>query len=222
MRFGLGVSVALGGLISMGILVVGTAVTGTFSFAGLATTLTQELGPWAGKLFAVGLFAAGLSSAITAPLAAAITTRGLFGHDDARRWQAHSWRYRSIWIAVLVVGMSFGLAGVRPVPAIVAAQAANGILLPLLAVFLIVAVNDRGLMGTAVNGRISNLAMSCATAVCFLLGSVRTLGALAAALGVEAPSQQILVLVATGALVVTAVPVSKLVVSRRRGAPGPD
>ena len=123
---------------------------------------------------------------------------------------------------MLVVGVSFGLAGVRPVPAIVAAQAANGILLPLLAVFLIVAVNDRGLMGNAVNGPISNLAMGCATAVCFLLGSVRTLRALATAMGVEAPSQQLLVLVATGALVLTAVPVSKLVVSRRRGAPGPD
>lgn len=217
MRFGLGTSVAVGGLISMAILVVGTAVAGSFSFANLAATLTEELGSWAGKLFAVGLFAAGLSSAITAPLAASITARGLFGHKDERRWNEHSWRYRGIWIAVLAIGMSFGLAGVRPVPAIVAAQAANGILLPLLAIFLIVAVNDRSLMGAALNGPISNVAMILATVVCFLLGSVRTLRALAAVLGAEAPSQLLLVSVATGALLVTGVPVSKLVLSRRRG-----
>lgn len=221
MRFGLGISVALGGLISMGILVVGTAVSGDFSFDGLAATLAQKLGGWAAGLFALGLYAAGLSSAITAPLAAAITARGLFGREDAARWHERSWRYRSIWILVLVTGMAFGLAGVRPVPAIIAAQAANGILLPLLAIFLIVAVNDRALMGGNVNGARSNLCMILATVVCFLLGSVRTLQALASVVGVEPPSQQQLVAVAVGALLITSVPVTKLALARRRRQPAP-
>ena len=83
LRFGLTVAVVLGGLISMGVLVVGTAVAPPFSFAALSAVLTARLGPWAAGLFAAGLAAAGLSSAVTAPLAAAITARGLFG-DDGR------------------------------------------------------------------------------------------------------------------------------------------
>ena len=82
LRFGLTVAVGLGGLISMGVLVVGTAVDGPFSFAALSAVLTARLGPWAALLFAAGLAAAGLSSAVTAPLAAAITARGLFADTE--------------------------------------------------------------------------------------------------------------------------------------------
>jgi len=86
LRFGLCVAILLGGLISMGILIVGTAVTGSFSFQSLSEALSQKLGDWARILFALGLFAAGFSSAITAPLAAAITARGLFGSEEGNRW----------------------------------------------------------------------------------------------------------------------------------------
>ena len=73
MRLGIILAVIIGGIISISILLVGTMIEGDFSFEALATTLRDNLGPWAGRFFAIGLFAAGLSSAITAPLAAAVT-----------------------------------------------------------------------------------------------------------------------------------------------------
>jgi len=171
LRLGLVVAVGLGGLISMAVLVTGTAVEGSFSFMALSQVLAAQLGGWAGSLFAVGLLGAGLSSAITAPLAAAVTARSLLeedGEDD--RWSPTAWRYRSVWIGVLVVGLGFGLSGVRPVPAIILAQAMNGLLLPLVSIFLFLAVNDRRLMGEAVNGRLANIATLGVVWVAMLLG----------------------------------------------------
>ncbi len=171
LRLGLMVAVGLGGLISMAVLVTGTAVEGSFSFLALSEVLTLELGSWAASLFALGLLGAGLSSAITAPLAAAVTARSLLqedGEDD--RWSPTAWRYRSVWIGVLMIGLGFGLSGVRPVPAIILAQALNGFLLPLVSVFLFLAVNDRRLMGEAVNGRLANVATLGVVWVAMLLG----------------------------------------------------
>jgi hypothetical protein len=64
-------------------------------------------------------------------------------------------RLRAVWGAVLLAGVPFAIAGTRPtiplgfgeVSVIVFAQVANGILLPAIAVFLLLAVNDRRRMG---------------------------------------------------------------------------
>jgi Mn2+/Fe2+ NRAMP family transporter len=214
MRFGLAVAVGLGGLISAGVLVVGTAVEGEFSFPALAAVLVERLGGWTGSLLAAGLLCAGLSSAVTAPLAAAVTARSLFAAtDDSRRWHERSWRYRAIWLSVLATGVAFGLSGVRPIPAIIVAQALNGVLLPLVAVFLLLAVNDRQLMGAdAVNGRLTNLVMGCVVAVSLLLGAGGVLRAGATALARGAPGPLAAVVLA----VLAAVPVTVAVWRQRR------
>ena len=171
-RFGLAVAIVLGGLISMAVVLVGGAVEGEFSYPEIAAVLSSQLGSWAAGLFAFGLFAAGFSSAVTAPLAAAITARSLFasGSED-RRWSEGAWRYRSIWLGVLAAGTIFGLTGVRPVPAIIAAQVLNGVLLPVVAVFLWRVMNDRDLLGDAVNGRFNNWVMGLVVAVAMVLGA---------------------------------------------------
>ncbi len=156
MRFGLAVSVGLGVLITTAILIVGSALDGEFSFEALGDALAGRLGNWARTGFGIGLLAAGISSAVTAPLAAAITARGLFGSNDATAWQAKGWRFRGVWLAVLAIGLGFGLADIRPGPAILAAQAFNGVLLPLVALFLLAAMNDEALLGERVNGLAAN------------------------------------------------------------------
>ena len=171
-RLGLAVAIGLGGLISMAVVLVGNAVEGSFSYPEVGAVLASQLGAWAAWLFAFGLFAAGFSSAVTAPLAAAITARSLFadGPDDAS-WGDRSWRYRSVWLGVLAVGAAFGLAEAKPVPAIIAAQALNGILLPVVAVFLWLVMNDRKLLGDSVNRWRSNLVMGLVVAVALALGA---------------------------------------------------
>lgn len=209
LRFGLTVAVLFGGLISMGVLVVGAALQGSFGFEALAGVLVERLGPRAQGLFGAGLFAAGLSSAVTAPLAAAITARSVFGKEEDDLWADRSWRFRSVWGGVLAVGLVFGVSGIRAVPVILVAQALNGVLLPAVAVFLLVAVNDRGLMGRAVNGLGSNIVMSLVTLVTLLLGTAGVLRAAARALGQPPPGQTLLLVVALAVAVAVAVPVRR-------------
>lgn len=216
LRFGITVAVVLGGVISMGILVVGAALQGTFSYEAMGAALGGRLGPAGAGLFSWGLFAAGLSSSITAPLAAAVTARSLFA-DGPDRWGSASLRYRAMWAGVLLVGVGFGLADVRPIPAIILAQALNGVVLPFAAVFLLLVVNDRALMGQeGLNGPLSNLAMGVVVLVTLVLGVANVLRAAASSFGLPAPDETLL-LTAAGVLALVAVlPVARWVQQRRR------
>lgn len=165
MRWGIILAVLIGGLISMAILLSGTLVTGEFSFAMVADTLAERLGSWAGSLFGFGLFAAGFTSALTAPLAAAITAKSLLG------WQENSVNYRAVWLVVMGVGLLFGLLGVKPVPIIVLAQAANGLLLPIVTIFLLIAVNNKTFLPAPYRNRLwQNVALLLVVGVTTFLG----------------------------------------------------
>ena len=170
MRWGLAVAIIGGGIISLGVLVVGSALGGGLEYERLATVLGDRLGRGAGASLAIGLFAAGFTSAVTAPLAAALTARSLLGEKDDPKWKENSLRYRAVWLGVLVTGMAFGIADVRPIPVIILAQAFNGLLLPLVAVFLWIAMNDRDLLGEGVNSLLQNLVMGLVVLVCIGLG----------------------------------------------------
>lgn len=179
------VSIAVGGAVSMAVVVTSAGVlhpltpaeAAGLDAAGMARQLEPVLGEWARAFFAVGLFAAGATSTITAPLAAAWATAGALGWEPDLRAP----RLRAVWGAVLGVGVALALAGVRPVPAILFAQAANGILLPGVACFLLVAVNDRRRMGARANGWAANAVGIVVVGVALLLGAravVNVLGAL--------------------------------------------
>jgi Mn2+/Fe2+ NRAMP family transporter len=171
MRSGLAVAVLGGGVISIGVLVVGSALGGGLEFERLASLLDDRLGRGAGSSLALGLFAAGFTSAITAPLAAALASRSLLGGSDRDRWSPLSWRFRLVWLGVLAAGMACGIADVRPVPVIILAQAFNGLLLPFVAVFLWVAMNDRDLLGEdGINNGWQNLLMGAVVVVSVGLG----------------------------------------------------
>ena len=187
MRFGLAVAVGFGLLITAGILVVGTSLTGEFSFDALGDVLAVELGGWARIGFGIGLLAAGVSSAVTAPLAAALTARGLFGAPDDARWQASGWRFRSVWLVILIIGVGFGLADIRPTPAILTAQAFNGVLLPLVALFLLAAMNDGALLGENANGPVANAFGLLVVGVATMLGLTALVRAAGTAFGFELP-----------------------------------
>ncbi len=138
MRVGLTISVFIGGLITAAILVAGTAVSSFSNFNELASSLTQSIGPLGGWALGIGLFAAGFSSAITSPYAASIIAGSVF-----------DWRLshqRIVWITVLLTGFVFGISGIKPIPVILAVQALNGLVLPLLTAFLILMVNHPDLV----------------------------------------------------------------------------
>ena len=217
-RFGLAVAVPLGGLISMAVLMAGTACAGPFSFHGLAQALSDRLGAWAGPFFAFGLFAAGLSSAVTAPLAAALAVRGCFEKEGRPAWKERSLPFRAVWAGVLLFGLAFGIAGVKPVPVIILAQALNGVVLPLVAAFLWIAVNDRNLVGRKhLAGPASNVVLGISVPVTVLLGCRGIAGAAAAVLPLAPPAEGTLLAAAAVPAVVLVVCLVRTLRRRRHG-----
>ena len=178
MRLGLSVAVILGGIISMSVLAVGTAVEGPFSYEALAEALTNKVGPLAIFVFGFGMFAAGFSSAITAPLASAITARSLFEGDDKEKWKNTSKYFKLTWGSVLFIGIMFGMLEVRPIPAIILAQALNGLILPFISIFLMFVVNDHNLLSKRVNLGGANVLLGLVVWVTLVLGMINVTKAL--------------------------------------------
>ncbi len=132
---GMAIFLPLGGVISVAILLSGaTLETGSVgSVAAIAPVIRPAAGPFAELFFGIGLFAAGITSAVTAPLAAACGVREIFGWPDD---PGHA-GFRVVWISVLLTGMGFAFYGRNPLEIIIAAQAANGLLLPFIAGFVL-------------------------------------------------------------------------------------
>ena len=170
-RLDLFVAIGLGGLVSMAIVITAAAAGAqgatVESAGGMAAQLSPLLGRWATIVFALGLFAAGMTSAITAPMAAAWAVAGAMGWPRDLR----DVRLRAVWGSILVIGVVTALSGVQPLPAILAAQAANGLLLPIIAAFLVFVMNDRGLLGESTNGIRANLAGAIVVAITLALGA---------------------------------------------------
>ncbi len=152
-----GISIGIGGLIA--ILIASTAAASLFS-AGIAVETAGDMarqfeplfGSWSRYLLGVGLLAAGLTSAITAPMATGFAMAEILRLPS----EAKSLVFRAIALSVLAIGAGLALAGIRPVEVILAAQLANGMLLPILAGFLLYAMNRRDLLGQYVNGWAAN------------------------------------------------------------------
>ncbi|NVJ85559.1 MAG: Nramp family divalent metal transporter [Algoriphagus sp.] len=141
MRWDIGLSVLLGGLVSMAILIVG--VSNQSENISDASAVAQGLQPVFGNtgiyLMGFGLMAAGLTSSITAPLAAALVICGLLGKDQSTQ----STPMRLSFILIMGLGLIFASFGIRPVQLITIAQVANGILLPFISIWLIWVSNQK-------------------------------------------------------------------------------
>ncbi|MDA8019212.1 MAG: divalent metal cation transporter [Thermoanaerobaculia bacterium] len=183
-RFGLAVAIGLGGLVSMAVLVVGTAVVGDFGFDALAEVLADRLGGWAVTFFGLGLFAAGFTSAVTAPLAAAWTAQGLFSDEETKQaWSLRGRWFRVVWIVVLLTGTLFGVLGVQPIPVIILAQAANALVLPFVSVFLWAVTADRELVGEQAHGPVGRGLLAAVVLLTVALGARGAWGAIVSLLG---------------------------------------
>lgn len=181
-RFDARLSIGVGGVVS--ILVLSTAAASLFGAgvtiagaADMARQLEPAFGASATHLLAVGLFAAGLSSAITAPLATGFAAAELFGFESDPK----DIRFRAVAGTILVIGAIVAITGAKPIEIILFAQIANGVLLPVVAVFLLYAANNKALLGRHANGFLANAAGLIVTLVAAMLGLrgvLRALGVL--------------------------------------------
>ncbi len=148
------VSIGLGGLVSMAILI--TASAAPISEINNALDMAKALEPLFGKMaflfMAIGLLAAGITSAITAPLAAAYVASSCFGWEGGMQNK----KFKMVWTIVLLCGVLFLSFDIKPIEVIQFAQVANGILLPVMALLLLWVVNKKSVMGENKNSLVQN------------------------------------------------------------------
>jgi len=149
------VSIVLGGLVSMAIIISASSIgLGEVSNASdLAKSLAPLYGNFAKYFLGIGLFAAGITSAITAPLAAAYVAKGCFGWKTGLK----SKQFRAVWMFILLLGVIFSSLSIKPIEIIKFAQVANGILLPVIAGVLLWVVNKKSVLGNFVNSKTQNI-----------------------------------------------------------------
>ena len=155
---------ALAGLFAFFIIVVtgtvlhpaGIQVT---SAEAAAQALVPLAGARAGLLFAVGLCGASLLGAVVMPLSTSYAICEAFGWESGI---SKNFReapvFMSLFTLLLVVGAVVVLIpGISLIPLIISAQIANGVLLPIVLVFILRLASDRRLMGDAANGRLATV-----------------------------------------------------------------
>lgn len=153
-----GISITLGGVITLAILSTASVAfygtdAGKISAANMASQLEPLLGNAAQYFFAVGLFAAGLTSAITAPLAGAYAVCGMLGWSNDMKSRQFKW----VALVILVFGATVASLRLDPIAVIIFAQAANGLLLPIVTFYLVWLVNQKAVMGQYTNSLVVNL-----------------------------------------------------------------
>lgn len=162
------ISIILGGIVSMAIIITAAAstsndVTNAFD---LAKGLEPLYGEYASYLLGIGLFAAGITSAITAPLAAAYVAKSCFGWEGTLKDK----RFRLVWMLILALGVLFSSMQFKPVEVITFAQVANGLVLPIVAIFLVWIVNKANILGVHKNTLFQNILAICIIVMTVILG----------------------------------------------------
>jgi len=167
------VAFVLGGLISMSVIITAASVEAyeINSAADLALGLAPVFGKGAKYLLSIGLFAAGITSSITAPLAAAYVVCGCFGWTTDFKSRA----FQRSWAIVILFGTLLASTGLKFILIIQFAQIANGILLPVIAAILLWIMNNAAWLGKSKNTMIQNL-LGFTIVIISLFLSLRTLG----------------------------------------------
>lgn len=164
------IAVTLGGLVSMAIII--TAKAGSAIEVNSAVDLAIGLEPLMGKMakyfMAFGLFAAGITSAITAPLAGSLVIAGSFGLSTDLK----SLPMRISIVGILGLGLVFSSLGIKPIQLILFAQLANGVLLPLLSGYILWLVNKKSVMGVYTNSLWMNVLAFAIWLITFVLGGM--------------------------------------------------
>jgi Mn2+/Fe2+ NRAMP family transporter len=164
-------SISLGGLISISVVITSamafyTKGIAVQSGAQMAAQLQPLFGSVANVLFGMGFFAAGMSSAVTAPYAASFASSGILGWQGGER----SKKFRAVWLGVILIGLSVSLLNFNPIGVIVFAQVTNGLVLPVASIFLLIVLNSKRILGGAVNSWRQNILGGAIVAIVSLLG----------------------------------------------------
>ena len=166
------IALGLGGLISLSIVITASSIKATDinTVGDLALGLESVFGTFSRHFLAIGLFAAGITSTITAPLAAAYVVCGCFGLST----NLQSNYFKFIWLSIILFGVFFSATGLKLITIIQFAQITNGVLLPIMVGLLLWMMNKSSLLGNFKNNNLQN-AIGFIIIVVSLFLSLRTL-----------------------------------------------
>lgn len=127
----------------------------------LAIALRPFAGDFATTLFAIGLFAASLLAAGVLPLSTAYTFTEAFGFEiGISRRLREAPAFYGIYTGAIVIGAAVALIpGFNPIDVMIFSQVVNGILLPVILIFMLKLINDKRIMGDYTNSPLYNFAV---------------------------------------------------------------
>jgi Mn2+/Fe2+ NRAMP family transporter len=142
--------------------------------ADAALALRPLAGPYAGALFAVGLFGASMLAGAALPLGTAYSITEAFGWEKGLSWSFREAPvFLGLYTGLLAVGAALALwPGLNVIELLVYTQVLNGLLLPVVLVSILLVVNNRDVMGRHVNSRPYNLAAWATVVLVVALSSV--------------------------------------------------
>jgi Mn2+/Fe2+ NRAMP family transporter len=149
------ISILLGGLVSLSIIITAASVSNqnVTGVIDLAKGLEPLYGKFAIYFLGLGLFASGITSSITAPLAAAYVAKSCFGWNNSLK----SNRFRLVWIFILITGVILSMININPIEIIKFAQFSNSLLLPIIAIILLMLINDKNIISPKFNYKYQNI-----------------------------------------------------------------
>lgn len=149
------ISILLGGLVSLSIIITAASVSNqnVTGVIDLAKGLEPLYGKFAIYFLGLGLFASGITSSITAPLAAAYVAKSCFGWNNSLK----SNRFRLVWIFILITGVILSMININPIEIIKFAQFSNSLLLPIIAIILLWLINDKNIINPKYNYKYQNI-----------------------------------------------------------------
>ncbi len=149
----------------------GLAGVGVGSAQQAASALAPLAGVHAQQLFAVGLVGASLLAAAVLPLSTAFVICEAFGAERSVQSSfTDAPLFFTLFIGILVIGAGIMLIPGVPIAGVaIGTQTLDGILLPIMLVFIIILANDRRLLGRRSNGPVYNvIAVALATVLTLL------------------------------------------------------
>ncbi len=162
------ISIIIGGIVSMAIIITAASVSNDNirSVIDLAKGLEPLYGKFAIYFLGIGLFASGITSSITAPLAAAYVAKSCFGW----RGSLKSLNFRLVWFLILLIGVVVSLLKLNPIEVIKFAQFSNSLLLPIIAILLFWLINNRSIFQNSYSYKLQNILVSVIILITIILG----------------------------------------------------
>lgn len=155
-RFGTIVPMIMGGIVTGAVLITSSTVMRGMTINNamdMAVQLEPTLGSFAQPFMSIGLIAAGVSSAVCTPLGVSYVLAGLFGWKTDRSDK----RYAITNYVVLIFGILIAASGFNPIAIIMAAQAVNGVFLPVSVGVVVWLTSRSSVMGKYKNSILSTV-----------------------------------------------------------------